>query len=88
MRYKLIPIVWQLCSILALCLPIPFFALAASPVDITLAWDANQEHNLAGYKIYYKIGEPVLENDPQATAQESCRKNLKNYILSFRMHWV
>ena len=29
----------------------------ASALDLTLAWDANVEENLAGYKIYYKTGD-------------------------------
>lgn len=35
-----------------------FFLLLSSSYakDITLEWDANTESNLAGYKVYYKVG--------------------------------
>ena len=33
------------------CLTTPAYA-----VDVTLQWDANAESNLAGYKVYYKMG--------------------------------
>ena len=33
-----------------------FFQEAAWAKDVTLAWDANQEENLAGYVVYYKEG--------------------------------
>ncbi len=41
--------------ILILCI---FFALAINTYaeEVTLTWDANTEHDLAGYKIYYKTG--------------------------------
>ena len=32
------------------------FSNAAFALDIGLAWDANSEHDLAGYKLYYKTG--------------------------------
>ena len=40
---------------ISLCL---FLAIvtAASAKDVTLAWDPNNESNLAGYKLYYKTG--------------------------------
>ena len=33
-----------------------YFATPAYARDVTLAWDANSEPNLKGYKIYYKTG--------------------------------
>lgn len=33
-----------------------FFQQAAWAKDVTLAWDANKETNLAGYVVYYKEG--------------------------------
>ena len=32
--------------------------VAAPAEDLGLGWDANTETNLAGYKVYYKIGSP------------------------------
>ena len=32
--------------------------VAAPAKDLGLEWDANTEENLAGYKVYYKIGSP------------------------------
>ena len=38
---------------------------AAYPVDVTLAWDASTEENVAGYKIFYrKIGQSYDYNNP------------------------
>ena len=34
------------------------FITSAYPMDITLRWNANTESDLAGYKIYYKMGFP------------------------------
>jgi PKD repeat protein len=43
----------------ALFIMLPFSGGAAYAMDITLAWDANSEADLAGYKIYYKTGIPA-----------------------------
>ena len=40
-------------SFLAFLLPMAFFPNPASARDVTLAWDANSETDIAGYKIYY-----------------------------------
>ena len=40
-------------SFLTFLLPIAFFPNLASAKDVTLAWDANRETDLAGYKICY-----------------------------------
>ena len=49
-----------------------FMAAPAFALDVTLAWDANTESNLAGYKIYYNLtqdGEPY--NGTGATEGDS-----------------
>lgn len=38
------------------------FSLPAQAEEVTLAWDANSESDLAGYKLYYKIGD--LDSGP------------------------
>jgi hypothetical protein len=39
-------------------LSVLFFTNLVSAAQVTLAWDANTESDLAGYKIYYKTGSP------------------------------
>lgn len=48
-------------AILLVCLGVIFAPNSANALEVTLAWDANTETNLAGYKIYYDddgSGEP------------------------------
>lgn len=47
--------VLSVCLFLTACIfSIASFSSAAWAEDVTLAWDANSEDNLAGYKLYYK----------------------------------
>ena len=39
-------------------LSVLFSTNLVSAAQVTLAWDANTESDLAGYKIYYKTGSP------------------------------
>jgi hypothetical protein len=39
-------------------LSVLFYTNLVSAAQVTLAWDANTESDLAGYKIYYKTGSP------------------------------
>ena len=46
----------SLFSVFTVFLSLSFFASTASAADLTLAWDANLETDLAGYRVYYKTG--------------------------------
>ena len=45
---------------LLVCALLLFFAAPCNALDVTLAWDANIEPDLAGYKLYHKTGSAGL----------------------------
>lgn len=47
-----------LCLKIVAFLSVLFYTNLVSAAQVTLAWDANTESDLAGYKIYYKTGSP------------------------------
>ena len=49
---------YSLLLLATLFIILPFSGGAAYAMDITLAWDANSEADLTGYKVYYKTGIP------------------------------
>ena len=53
---KKTPLVIKTSLLVLIFLLIPVFVFAAS--NVTLEWDANSEADLAGYKVYYKVGSP------------------------------
>ena len=55
--------------VLLISIGIAFIPGLANALDLTLAWDANTEPNLAGYKIYYKIGEASEPYDGAGAVQ-------------------
>lgn len=55
---------WLLCLAVAL-----FTAAPGHARSVTLAWDANTEPDIAGYKIYYRSGDAVLPFDGTGAAQ-------------------
>ena len=86
--YNLRKFVWRIGLLVVLCLYSQFATDAFAQSNITLAWDANTEADLAGYKIYYKVGSPVTnKQDPNAVVEDVALsvlsdRNHPEYILS------
>jgi hypothetical protein len=69
--YILSKIIWRIGLPVVLCLYSQFATDAFAQSNITLAWDANIEADLAGYIIYYKAGSPATnKQDPNAVVEE------------------
>jgi len=61
---KIIPFACMKILLLFILMPAASICMAK---DVMLRWDANPEEELAGYKLYYKIGSPVVADDPAAS---------------------
>ena len=54
MNCRINTIVWEICAIALLWLLL--WTSGALAADYTVAWDANTEPDLAGYRLYYGVG--------------------------------
>ena len=70
--------------VLLISIGIAFVPNFASALDVTLAWDANVEENLAGYKIYYKIGDAGPPYDGTGVVEGASPIDVEN-VLEFTL---